>query len=86
MPKWRITALDGLAAVRTFEMPGHLSEPEIETVLQRLVSRSLSEAEIVRSSLRKNDRNYISHLERVGKGVPLSYGHGDLHWTAEIVE
>jgi len=87
MPKsWRITAWDGLAPTRTFDVPGYLSEPEIEAVLQRLVSRNLTEDEVIHSSLRKNDADYASHLERVGRGFPVAYGHGNLHYTGEIVE
>jgi len=81
MPKkWKIKKLDGLDVVEEWSVFGALTEPEIYTMLQRLVSRNLSDAEVINSSLRKNDPKYLSHLERTGRGNPISYGD----YTAEI--
>ncbi len=52
---WKIRKLDGLDIVQEWSVSGALTEPEIHTMLQRLVSQNLSDGEIIDASLRKND-------------------------------
>ena len=84
MPRiWKIKKFDGLDVVEEWSASSSLSEPEICTMLQRLVSRTLSDKEIIDASLRRNHRGYRPHLERVGIGNPISFGAGT-HYTAEL--
>jgi hypothetical protein len=57
-----------------------MSEPEMLTLLQRLVARHLDEDEVVDSSLRQNWPGYASHFNHRRStdgnyGVTLEVGH-----------
>ena len=52
---WMIKEWDGNDVKAQYELPGHMSEQEIETALQRLVCRDLSANEILAASRRRND-------------------------------
>ena len=80
---WQIRGWDGLDVIFECEMPGQMSEPEISVTLQRLVSRHLSECEVVSSSLRKNHPSYRKFLKRVGSGSPITYGENP-YYTADF--
>ena len=80
---WKITKLDGEDVVQEWSVPGALTESEIHTMLQRLISQNLSDGEIIDASLRKNDPKYSPLLERIGRGVPISYGEG-INYTAQF--
>ena len=80
---WQIRGWDGTDAIFECEMPGQMSEPEISVTLQRLVSRHLSEREVVSASLRKNASGYVPLLERVGRGPPIAYGENP-YYTADF--
>ena len=82
---WHIKGWEGGRTVFAQFVPGHLSEQEVSVILQRLACRQLSETEIVRSSLRRNDPDYAPLLERVGHGMPITYGQG-IYYTAELSE
>ncbi len=82
MPKkWRIKKYDGMDLLGEWSVSGRLSEKEICSMLRRLVSRNLSDDEIIGSSLRKNDSGYLPLLEQVGRGNPICFGDG-IHYTA----
>ncbi|SEH49649.1 hypothetical protein SAMN04244559_02634 [Magnetospirillum fulvum] len=80
---WKIRKYDGLDQKGEWSISGALSEDEVCTLLQRLVSQNLSEDEIIGASLRRNDPRYFTLLERIGKGSPISFGHG-VHYTAQF--
>lgn len=82
---WRITKWDGDTLKGSWDLPAHISNPEMETILQRLVCQSLSEDEIISASLRRNDRGHSVLLERIGTGKPLLFGHLP-QYSAEIVD
>jgi hypothetical protein len=78
-PQWKITGYDSTTPIYDGEAPSILTEEEIATMLQRLVARHLSEAEVVAASLRKNLSGYAPLLEciidRTGeKGVAVTVG------------
>ncbi len=85
---WNIRGYDG--DERKFErtiVAGALSEPEMVALLQRLVSRHLSDDEVVSASLRKNAKGYVPHLEvrPINRGAPgLMTTGGGHHYTATI--
>ena len=84
MPRiWIIKKYDGDRLEQEWSASGALSEPEIRTMLQRLVSRNLSDAEVIDASLRKNDPKFVEHLAPVGRGNPIHYGEG-IYYTAEL--
>ena len=68
---------------------GLLSEAEMIVLLQRLATRHLDDDEVVNSSLRKNVKGYLSHLEVRqnigGKPALMTTGTGH-HYTATIQE
>ncbi len=61
---WKIEGYDGTKQLFTKELPlGSLSEGQMISLLQRLVSKHLNEDEIVAASLRRNSKIKASHLE-----------------------
>lgn len=82
---WKIRKFDGDNHKQVWSVSGALSEPEICTMLQRLVSQNLSDDEIISASLRKNDRHHNTLLERIGRGTPICYGEG-IYYTAQSEE
>lgn len=79
---WKIKGWDGNAILFERDIPGHLTEFEVVALLQRLAARDLSANEVICGSLRRNDREYAPFFERVGTGMPLSYGENP-HYTAK---
>ena len=78
---WHIEGFNGSTVIFESDMPGNMSQSEIETTLQRLVARHLSADEIVDASLRRRARGYLPLLKRVGRGAPLCYGENP-YYTA----
>jgi len=60
---WEIIGFDGVEETFRLEAPGNLSEGEIKLLLQRLVARDLTPAEIVDSSKRKNHKGFKPLLD-----------------------
>lgn len=82
--QWKITEWSGTEKRGEWSVPGALSDSEIESLLTRLVSRNLSIEEVISASLRRNFRQRTSHLDRVGRGEPISFGYNP-QYTAERV-
>jgi hypothetical protein len=87
---WKITGYDGAEPVFEQSLPeGSLSAPEMETLLQRLAARHLTEGEVVAASLRKNSAGYRRDLEisqnHGGQYCLMTSGSGT-HYTAVIEE
>ena len=80
---WIIKKYDGNRLLDEWSATGALSEQEIHKMLQRLVSRNLSDEEVIDASLRNNDPKHARHLERIGRGKPIQYGEG-IYYTAEL--
>jgi|ERR1700722_1004993 len=53
---WRIEGYERFDKFFETRLPGHMTEKEIVTIIQRLACKHLSEPEIVTASLRKNRR------------------------------
>jgi hypothetical protein len=66
---WRITKWDAEREVSQWEIPGRVSEPQVCTLLERLVSKSLRESEIIEVTEAKT-----TLLSRIGTGLPIAYG------------
>ena len=87
---WKITGCDGAETVWEGEVPsGMMTESEMKVLLKRLAAKHLDQDEIVASSLRKNAKGRMNHLdvhENVGgKPALMTMGTGH-HYTARIVD
>ncbi len=61
---WRVDGYDSTRLMFEKVLPlGYLSEGEMISLLQRLASKHLDEAEIVAASLRRNSKGYAPLLE-----------------------
>ena len=87
---WKINGYDGAQLVWERLIPaGILSEAEMIFLLQRLAARHLDDDEVVNSSLRKNAKGYLSHLEvrkSIGRKHALMTTGTGHHYTATIQE
>lgn len=62
--KWKITGYNGAKVLFEQLVPvSNFSESEMETLLQRLTARHLTEQEVVGASLRKNATGYRPDFE-----------------------
>ncbi|CAN7504600.1 hypothetical protein [Pararhizobium sp. LjRoot238] len=59
-----------------------MDDTEIEEVLRRLVSRDLTEIEIINASLRRNDTRRATHLDRIGTRRPIHFGENPYYIAA----
>jgi len=60
MKKWVLVKHEGSLEADRWELPGHLEEYQVEEIVRRLVCRTLSEDDIVNSSLPEGDvKRYI---------------------------
>ena len=88
---WKITGYDGAQTVWQGEVPfGTMSESEMKALLKRLAAKHLDQDEIVASSLRKNAKGRMNHLEvcrdiKSKKPLLMTMGTG-YHYTATIQE
>lgn len=74
MGTWKILKNDSdNDGVVVGELPGNMTEAEVAEIMRRLVSRQLTEEEVVLSSLRKGARLRRPFLDPV-HGEKLQYG------------
>ena len=71
---WHIEGWDSTDLLFERDIPGNMSEGEVERLLQRLVCRDLTPNEVIDASLRKNSKNRSSLLDRIGSGNPIHIG------------
>jgi len=84
---WRIEGFDGLKNLFATKVPAHLfSENQMEELLRRLVSKHLTEIEIVNASKnRKKERNNLLDVCRSQRS-PFTISCGtNPHYLAKIV-
>ncbi len=72
---YRIRGYDSLELIFEKEVPGNFSQKEICEILLRLTCTTLSLDEIVDSSRRRNDSLRKLFLDRIGRSLPIQYGH-----------
>ena len=87
---WKIVRYDGGRFVYERIIPyGSVSRSTMILIIQRLAARHLDDDEVVDSSLRKNAKEYLNHLEvqeNTG-GTPAIITMGTGHpYTASITE
>ena len=82
MAKWLIRGWDSTEMIYERTVSGQLSVGEVETMLQRLCCRHLTEDEVIDCSLRRNDRARKTFLDRQGRSLPISFGENP-YYTAE---
>jgi hypothetical protein len=60
MTKWILVKHEGTIEAERWELPGRLDETQVVEIVRRLVCRSLSEDDIINSSLPEDDiKRYI---------------------------
>lgn len=64
MAKWILIKHEGNLEDARWELPGHLEEHQVQEIVRRLVCRSLSDDEIVSSSLPQGDSKRYVLLDR----------------------
>lgn len=85
---WRIEGFDGTELIFGTHIPSHLlSDNQVEELLRRLVSRHLSEEEVVGASLnRKTNRTTLLDVRRSAQlPVVISCGENPFY-TARVVD
>jgi hypothetical protein len=85
MRVWKISGWDSTTKVMEATLPGHMEPPEVIRALERLVSRHLSDNEVIAASLRRNAKGYAPFLERIGYGFPIQIGSNP-YYIAEPME
>jgi hypothetical protein len=87
---WQIRGYDGDNPTFERELPfGSVTDLEMETILQRLQARHLTDDEIVSASLRKNMAGYRHDFEiqqNIGGGLALMTNGSGWLYTARPVE
>ena len=85
---WRIEGYDGSDLILERRVASHLlSDKQIEEVLRRLVSRHLSEDEIIGASLnRKAKRNPLLEVRRSAQPPILISCGENPHYIARVVD
>jgi hypothetical protein len=73
--RWIIRKYESDALMWEKSVPGNLREKRIEIILQRLVAQDLAPDEVLAASLNANTLGRMDHFDRVGRGVPITYGH-----------
>jgi hypothetical protein len=74
MPKWALTKFESSIELSHWELPGHMTEPQVEEVVRRLVCRHLSEDDIISSSLFSDDPKRYILLDRVEDPTIIQMG------------
>lgn len=85
---WRIEGFDGTNLIFESDIPHYLlSEKQIEELLKRLVSRHLTEHEVVGASLNRKTKKRTALLDlRHSTQPPLVISCGDNpHYAARVV-
>ncbi len=88
---WVIEITEGFLTVLRKRLPGHLSNQEIITILQRLASRTLSPREVIAASIRKPRRTSLlearidgpPHGKRVMIWLPASLDYKASYWRED---
>ena len=87
---WKIRGFDGDRLTFEREIPlGSLSELEMETLLQRLAARHLTDGEVVGASLRRGSAGYRYDFEiarNTGGLFALMTPGSGMHYTATVEE
>ncbi len=85
MTKWILAKHEGTIETEQWELPGQLPEAEVEEIVRRLVCRSLSEDEIIRSSLPSDDLKKYILLDRNEDPAIIHMGENP-YYIARLVE
>lgn len=85
MSNWQISKHDSVELISEWTLPGHLSEKEIKTVLERLTCQHLNAEEIIGASKRRSDKEHNTLLEVRGSGRSLSCGENP-HYIAKLID
>ncbi|EHS52618.1 hypothetical protein PDO_1378 [Rhizobium sp. PDO1-076] len=87
MAKWTLVKNEGSIEVCQWELPGELTEPQVEEIVRRMVCKVLSDDEIIISSLPLGDpkryilldRNEDPGLIRMGENPSIHMGENPFY-------
>lgn len=85
MSVWLIKKSESFCTEVVGELPGAMTDIEVERVLQRLACMNLNANEILAASLRRKKVGRLSLLDRIGRGYPIQVGENPF-FTAEWIE
>jgi hypothetical protein len=74
MAKWTLVKYEASIEVSRWELPGDMTEPQVEEIVRRLVCRHLTEDDIVSSSLATDDPKRYILLDRVEDPTIIQMG------------
>ncbi|WP_299606107.1 hypothetical protein [uncultured Tateyamaria sp.] len=85
---WRIEGFDGTNLIFESDIPHYLlSEKQIEELIRRLVSRHLTENEVVGASLnRKTKRTALLDIRHSTQSPLVISGGDNPHYAARVVD
>jgi hypothetical protein len=86
--KWRFEGFDGTARFFGTDVPiHHLSEGQVQEALRRLVSRHLSDSEIIEASLNRkgNPTSLLEVRRELQPSLTMTCGSNP-HYAARVIE
>lgn len=85
MAHWNLVKHEGSIEATEWRLPGDMTEPEVVEIVRRLVCRSLSEDEIINSSLPESDSKRYILLDQNGDPNVIHMGENPFY-VARFVE
>ncbi|CDZ50406.1 Hypothetical protein NGAL_HAMBI2427_36240 [Neorhizobium galegae bv. orientalis] len=84
MHKWVIRKHVSTTEELQWQLPGSLTEAEIEEVLRRLVATNLSPDEVISASRPKGDDRRAGLFDRSGTSAPISFGNNPYYTAVKV--
>lgn len=84
MQKWIIKRYDSATEETQWDLPGSLTEAEIEEVLRRLVATDLNTHEVISASRPKGDDRRSAHFDRIGADATISFGNNPYYTAVKV--
>jgi hypothetical protein len=85
MTKWILVKHEGSIEADRWELPGDLEESQVEEIIRRLVFRTLSEDDIISSSLPEGDTKRYILLDRNDDPAVIHMGENP-YYVARLEE
>lgn len=84
--KWVLVKHEGTIEDAQWELPGHLLEHQVEEIVKRLVCRTLTEDEIINSSLPEDDAARYILLDRNEDAAIINIGRNPFYIARQVAE
>lgn len=79
MAKWVLTKHEGSIEAAQWELPGEMEEAQVEEIVRRMVCRTLSEDEIINSSLSPSDPKRYVLLDKIEDPTIIQMGENPFY-------